>query len=233
MKTKMRRIAHISMVGLIFILCSCKRTVIDDATTSSESTEYNTEEKNNDDNNTDSTSELLFTRPDDKEWKAAYMDYLSEFVVKNNLYNMCEYYLIYVDDNDVPELFIDTGIEASGEYVVTYYKNETIEKHLDRIGSEFIERSGLILTNTGHMGYLPLTITKLENGSFTVVAEGLCVWSNEGTDEQTVTCEWEGESVSMDEFEKNLGEIYDKEKSLRPDDGYTFDEMVSILSTEE
>lgn len=231
MKRKLLAVLVVGMLSVCTVACGSEKQVVESEKIEQPESESEEETETGDLSELDALGNIEVD--EDKEWKAAYMDYLSEFVVKDNLYNMCEYYLIYVDDNDVPELFIDTGIEASGEYVVTYYKNETIEKHLDRIGSEFIERSGLILTNTGHMGYLPLTITKLENGSFTVVAEGLCVWSNEGTDEQTVTCEWEGESVSMHEFEKNLGEIYDKEKSLRPDDGYTFDEMVSILITEE
>ncbi len=77
-------------------------------------------------------------------------------------------------------IFIYTDVEAGGQIVATYHDGEVVEQHLSRLGSQYIENSGLIYTNTGHMDYYPLTITKLENGTFTEIFANTYV--NDGTD---------------------------------------------------
>lgn len=49
--------------------------------------------------------------PADKEpWEQAYLDYLDGFEASG----ACTYSLIYVDEDEIPELVIDSGFEAGG-----------------------------------------------------------------------------------------------------------------------
>lgn len=100
-------------------------------------------------------------------------------------------------------------------------------------------QSGLLLTDIGHMDYYPITITKLEDGKFTVLAEGISYLSEEDrerfvsdeTENYNLTYEWEGNKVSEEEYDANIKKIYDLDNSKRPERGYVYDEIMSILST--
>lgn len=54
-------------------------------------------------------------------WKEAYIDFLHKMHVIKSADDNCGYALIYVDEDDIPELFIDTGFAVSGETVVSFY----------------------------------------------------------------------------------------------------------------
>ena len=100
---------------------------------------------------------------EDDPWRVAYLNYIDNLqeIYEGTDGGTFTYYLIYLDDNDIPELFIETDSEASGERIVTYYNGDTVDYQLSRIGSTYIERSGLLFTDTGHMDYYPVYITKL------------------------------------------------------------------------
>lgn len=176
---------------------------------------------------------------EDDLWKQAYIDYLNSFANIDELASNYTYFLIYVDDNDVPELFIRTNCEASGESIVTYFDGEINDIHLSRIGSAYVDKSGLVMTNTGHMDYYPVTITKLENGMISDVANGMSYWADEDreryangeTEDYILSYEWEEQAVTEEEFYTHINEIYDMEKSHTPERGYVLEEFISILKT--
>lgn len=230
---KKTAIISIIICSLLFvILCACADNSISDSTQSQEQT--------TDDQIVIEKPETKQKEKNNEDWKQAYSDYI-EALGEREIYgesNVYTYYLINLDDNDIPELFITTESEAGGEIVATYYNNQVIDFQLTRIGSVYIERSGLILTNTGHMDYYPVTITELKDGKFSEIANGLSYWSDEDrakyikgeTDEYILTYEWGNQEVSQEEFEKSINQIFDTNKSKHPENGYTLNEMINILS---
>ncbi|MCR4745915.1 MAG: hypothetical protein K5894_11905 [Lachnospiraceae bacterium] len=178
------------------------------------------------------------TAKSEKSWQKAYIDYLNtDEEIAPYAKEDYTFALIYLDDDDIPELFIDTGFEAGGQYIATYYNGKVVTHQFLRIGSQYIERSGLVYTHTGNMDYYPLTITKLENGTFTEIASGLSYvseedWEKMTTDENypyTLTYEWGDEIVTEEQFNTNIEEIYDLEKSTYPEDLCSYDEFVDRL----
>ena len=174
------------------------------------------------------------------EWSKAYAEYLrtgAEYISFADCGSEVTYTLIYLDDDDIPELFIDTGIEASGQMVITYFDGKVVDQYLSRIGSQYIEKSGLIYTDTGHMDYYPISIIKLENGVFTEIASGIRYVSEEdfkkmGEDENypyTLTYEWGDETVTEEEFNAHVAEYYDVDKGKYPDNYYSYDEFLYLL----
>ncbi len=172
-------------------------------------------------------------------WVQAYLDFLKndEDYGQNGQDSGMRFALIYLDDDEVPELFIDTGFEAGGECIVTFHDGKTIKQQLERCGSQYIEKSGLIYTNTGHMDYYPLTITKLENGQFTEIGSGLSYVSEENgkkmrEDENypyILTYEWEGKTVTEDQFNAEVAELYDLDQSKYPENFHSYDEFVKMI----
>ena len=163
--------------------------------------------------------EITKDTSDNEPWRKAYIDFLTtdeDVAPYEDEYGICtKYTLIYLDDDKV------------------------IKESLSRTGSEYIERSGLVYTNTGHMEYYPLTITKLENGVFTVIGKGVSYISEEdykkrAEDENyhpSLTYEWEGKKVTEDQYNAKVAELYDLNKSKVPDNYYTYDEFVKLLKS--
>ncbi len=162
-----------------------------------------------------------------KPWQRAYADYIDEFWSDKEP----ECSMTYIDDDDIPELFISTPAEASGEIVVTYYNGNLHTCQLSRIGSQYIERSGLIYSNNGHMWCFPVTITKLENGEFSVLGSGIREYSVDENENHINKYTWQNESVSEEEFNNNIDELFDREKGMRPQRVYSPEEMLSKLRT--
>jgi len=168
-------------------------------------------------------------------WRKAYIDYLT----KDEEMSLCapefRYTLIYLDDDDVPELFVDTLVEAGGEFIATYYDGKVVDYQFSRLGSKYIERSGLVYTNTGHMDYYPVTVTKLENGTFTEIGSGISYLSKEDHEklisggDYILTYEWEDETVTEEQYNAKIAELYDLDQSKDPDDFKPYEEFLSQL----
>lgn len=176
---------------------------------------------------TETLEGLAQSDPEDA-WRKAYLDYLNTEVAP--CAREVSFTFIYLDDDDIPEMFIDTGIEASGQAIIGYYDGEIVEGYFSRIGSQYIEKSGLVYTNTGHMGFYPLDITKYENGKFTVIGSGIACFTDENSPD-TLTYEWEGEQVSEETFDSKVAEFYDLEQSRYPDNFKTYNEFVYQIKT--
>lgn len=167
-------------------------------------------------------------------WQTAYLNYIENMESRQPEFS---YSLIYLDNDDIPELFITTSCEAGGEIVVTYYNGITVSEQLSRIGTVYIERSGLMCTDTGHMGYYPLKITRLENGQFTCIASGLHtenVLITEGKEEPIIEDEykWENKTVSREEYEKSIGAVFDRNRGIYPENKYSEEEIFAVLKNE-
>ena len=190
---------------------------------------------------TEETIKKIQTDYKPEPWETAYADYIDSMWEGEEPDPYFNFSLIYLDNDDIPELFIKTSSEAGGEIVLTYYDNEIKEQHLSRIGSTYIERSGLIYTNTGHQGVYPVEIKSLENGEFSVIGSGekmfrssmesgaLYELDEEGNPISDYT--WEGETVTEEEFNSKIDEIFDREQEIRPERVYSAVEIVSKLRT--
>lgn len=214
--------------------------------TSVEQPATNIEENNNYELSSDSRTENAVSVEETDaiesptEWGQAYLEYLDKLA--DDPYDDpldYSYSLAYIDDDDIPELWIDTNVEAGGELIVTYNNGETTEQQLSRIGSSYIPKSGLIYTDTGHMDYYPVYITKLENGIFSNLASGIYYMSEEALniireteyyDESLYTYEWEDREVTEDEFDRNISNYIDRSQLVRPDQEYQYEEIISILN---
>ena len=174
-----------------------------------------------------------------QNWQEAY----SSFIVDNDTdTKRYEYSLIYLDNDDQPELFVNTCVEASGERLLSYYDNSLSVLELYRIGSRYIPKSGLVYNGCGHMDYYPVYIEYLSDGDFYKIGEG--VWGgldwdfSKGAvlDENgypVYQYEWEGVRYTEEEFHEKIEELFKMNDSVYPKEWYKPDEMLLMLKSEE
>lgn len=163
-------------------------------------------------------------------WQEAYIDFLkkpSDTVwVSEDEWN--KYSLIYIDNDDIPELYINTGIAASGEIIVSFYEGKVRSMNRDRGGIKYIEYGGLLYSDWGNTGFYPCDIYMLEKGEFSEIGTG---WISDHYDEENYYAYyWEGKEVTETEYEECIKEKIDKSKCIEPSVLYSRDEMLKMLT---
>lgn len=159
-------------------------------------------------------------------WQEAYTAYIerrdsmvSEYV---------HYSLIYVDDDEIPELYIDSGGMATGEFVVSFYDGKVGVMNRGRVGLRYMEYGGLLFSQSGNMGFYPCNIYRLEKGRFSEIGTG---WYSESYDGENIDMSyfWEGSPVTEAEYEAHIGELIDTKGCVEPSVLYTREEILEIL----
>lgn len=180
-----------------------------------------------------------------EEWKQAYLTYLEE----DKIADTYTYSLLYVDDDDIPELMINTHSGAGGYFILTFHDPVLEVWHSDPAPDiTYIERGNLICSSGGKMGYYYDSIYTIQNGRWVYVDGG--VWGDgpDGVqlDENDNIIEffywtgeepwnreeyWSGEEMTEEEYEARLSAIYPTERSVYPQKYYILDEIQSIFRT--
>ena len=161
---------------------------------------------------------------DEATFAKAYLKYIEEISKESS--EECHYLLLYMDDDDVPELLITYQTNAGGRQLATYYDGNIVDEKLAFGELYYEEKCGLFMVETGCQGTYPTYIYKVKNGVFSIVAQGAMNEEMDG-----FTYEWEKEDVSEEEFNNHINQIFDKEHAKKVSDSCTdnYDEMVSIL----
>ena len=191
---------------------------------------------------TDSTEQVSYTNVgvidpvEDKEfemqdWQEAYAAYIEE--EDKDWYNT--YSLIYVNEDDIPELVIDTGFEAGGCRILTFHNGEIDVLQTDRLTFFYIEGRNLLNNAAGHMGFYYDYIYAIENGKWVSMGIGE-YWEyrpEDVTDYSDITFiyEWNGKRVDEERYQKSVDAVFDMEQAVEPQEYDILGEMVSRLRT--
>ncbi len=172
----------------------------------------------------------------DDSWKQVYIDYINELTeTEDEDLEKHEYALIYVDDNDIPELYVTCTYMAEGDRICTVNDDGQIEEiNLNRTGGAcYMERGGLISDYNGNMGYFILNFYSLSDEEFTNlygdIGEVTIDMDEEGY--ETYTYLWEGDVVTEEQFYDNWNNILDREEAMSVGEVTlsSSDEMIEIL----
>ena len=146
-------VVFLSLIILFSLLCACQSSQAQDE----ESTKNST--------NITETAEM----DNIPQWKTAYLKFLEERKDSH-----LSYALIYIDGDDIPELYLSGKGEAIGDSICAYKNGAVIEQQLHRIGGGwYIEKSGNIVNRNGHMGQKHTHVYKLVEDGFVLTFEAL------------------------------------------------------------
>lgn len=187
-----------------------------------------------------------------EDWRAAYLEYLKDI---GDVANYWTYSLIYVNEDEIPELAIDTRSGAGGVSILTCKDGVVDEVRLNRSWYTYLERENLLCNSGGHMDYYADWVFMIQDGKWVYAGGGtwnrddilldengeflemiyVYFWKEpkEGCDEE-YWWDWDaGEEVDEDTYHKRLAEIYDLDRAMEPGRQYILSEMRSLLWTGE
>lgn len=148
--------------------------------------------------------------------------------------------LLNVDKDDIPELYIDRPIAASGHEIYTFANRQIYSQMLDGHGSlSYIPREGLFLESGGHDGVWWDNVYQLKNGEFTQIASGtgyLEDWYDPQYDEDgnfIYQYLWNKNPVDTATYQQKLNNVFPASKAYKLDDGdsnwKSYQEMLDFL----
>ncbi|MCR5747348.1 MAG: C-type lectin domain-containing protein [Lachnospiraceae bacterium] len=179
------------------------------------------------------------TSEKDEEWRKAYKEYI-ESQPSDEGFPM-SYALIYVDNDDIPELAIDTGSEAGGCQILTYHNGVMDVLQTSRLYFTYIEKENLLNNCDGHMGYYFDAVYTIKDGKWTVIFHGEYSGFDENSEEIDYDEETgryhclnylvDGKEVDEAAYMQQLNKVYDLKKEKAPESYLLYDDMMSYLNT--
>lgn len=174
---------------LMFLLCSCAvvRLKQDSKLPTMDSSSKNEQESTTKDETTPSSENPGEDEGTEEgaasEWKAAYLAYIE--TVKNL---HLSYELVYVDGDDIPELYLSGVSEAIGDGICSYKNGRVVEQRLNRTGGgRYVERSGNIINENGNMGVCYTDVYRLTEEGFQQTFSAALVERTENLDDEYVS----------------------------------------------
>ena len=168
-----------------------------------------------------------------EEWKQAYLSYIRS---EGKYMEYCTFSLIYVDEDDIPELMIDTGSGAGGCYALTFHGHDLDVWRSDGLNVTYIEKGGLVCDSGGRMGHYYDNVYAIRDGRWGFVDGGTWGDGPDGVqlDENGNILEffyWDDEELTREAYETRLSAIYPAGQGIYPERYYIRDEICSLLRT--
>lgn len=168
------------------------------------------------------------------EWKKAYIDFINnnEKGITSSVlgFDSYQYYLINVDEDKIPELFIDCISLAGGGKLVSYQNGRIITQHTTTAIS-YIEGSGLFLNSGGHADNYYDEIYLLKNESIEQISSGYWNITYEPSYKEEYT--WDGQKTTKQEYEIKLNTYFDESKAKNTYESktsYDCNEIINAIS---
>lgn len=180
---------------------------------------YKIEQKQDDESINNSTSIIeTADTADIPQWKIAYLDFLEKEKETHR-----SYALVYIDGDDIPELYLSGDCEATGDSICSYKNGTVVEQQLNRIGGGwYIERSGNLINQNGNMGHKYTHVYKLGKDKFELTFKALLVEHNEVLEDDEYKLYYEysigDESVNETEYKAAVENAFDFENAVRLND---------------
>ena len=165
-----------------------------------------------------------------EDWEKAYLEYLESLDGRDT----CTYCFLYVDEDAIPELEINTGYSAGGSLLLTYHDGILDEVDIYRSGLYYIEKGNLVCNASGNTGFYYDYVYTIQDGLWRQIGCGEYREDYESLTEYSIDYlyEWGGESVTEDEYRQRLHDIFPEEKSKEPEEHYyIYKDISSLLKT--
>lgn len=147
------------------------------------------------------------------EWSRFYLDNVFSSEAPTDM-TTCRF--MYVNDDSIPELWIDYGYGYAGAEIYTTNNSTVHSIALDHGGAYWIENENIMLVSYGHMDNYYDIIYTIEDGAFHVIAEGHYGALNHADtyDRQNYQYYWNDTEITEEEYSRLLASAFDKNKAV-------------------
>lgn len=162
-------------------------------------------------------------------WQDAYTNYLMINGSDDDTYA-----LIYVNDDDVPELVIDSGVEASGCRILTYGVGQVNVLTTRRLGFTYIPRGNRLNNSDGTMDSYYDDVYEIRDGRWMCIARGEYFGRGSGWNDilKRYVCRyyvWNGEMTDIGQYMIRLSQVYDSQRAVGVEEGYSKRDMLWLI----
>lgn len=153
----------------------------------------------------------------DSKWKRDMIEYIYDIEDVQRTGIPVELYLAYVNDDEIPELYIHTDETATGDRMCTWTPDGIKEQFIWTGCGSYIEGANLFAElDGGHMGLYTDKVYSIDSDDIKTIASGERIEVDgvqTGQFEQFVY-KWNDAEVSEAEYESNLKSVYDRSKAI-------------------
>ena len=173
------------------------------------------------------------TQQSSADYKRAYLEFLKDKQESHRLFA-----LVFIDNDDIPELYLKGSSEAEGDVVCSFKNGSIIKQQLNRTGEgKYIPRSGDMINQNGNMGRCYTNVYKLNDSGFTKTFNALSVENVEhiGGEEYNFFYEYFVKDAPVGEAEYNtaVDSAFDFSLAVRLDkNAVSYDEIIRQLQNE-
>ena len=139
--------------------------------------------------------------------------------------------LVNINNDEIPELYLNFGTTASGDVLCSYAEGTVIEQPMYNYGFSYIEGQNLFRDLGGHMDVYYDKIYTIQGGQFALLYSGDYGAednSNVQLDESGMPIYnyyWNGTQVSsQEEYMTLLNQVYNTEQAITPYDGAQYED---------
>ena len=207
------------LFSIAMLLCACQ---VPTHYSQQENTEDSLDENSNlttnpDTSTTENDGDGIFL-----DWKSAYLNVIEEREEQKEKLGYgydSHYALVYVDNDDIPELYAMGVCEADSDLVCSYKNGRVIKQCLERmLGGKYVERSGIVINQNGHMGQYYDNVYKLDQNGFSQILKASYTerYVTLENDDFEIINEYfiDGKAVSKDEYNAAINAAVDLSQTV-------------------
>ena len=181
------------------------------------------------------------------DWKERYVSWMKSLMDESGSVGG-RFSLLFIDEDDIPEIIWKTDIEAQGSLLVTYDGETLDELAVSRTGMTYLDSRNLVKDYSGEDQVMYDRIYSIRDGKWILQAEG-SVEEKTGEDgasagtgqtkpgsavhKTVIIYTWQGQEVDGDTYDAKLSALFEPSETAVPTVFYDYSTMIGLLEDEE
>jgi hypothetical protein len=181
------------------------------------------------------------------DWKERYVSWMKSLMDESGSVGG-RFSLLFIDEDDIPEIIWKTDIEAQGSLLVTYDGETLDELAVSRTGMTYLDSRNLVKDYSGEDQVMYDRIYSIRDGKWILQAEGSVEekTAEDGTSAGTgrtkpgsavhktvIIYTWQGQEVDGDTYDAKLSALFEPSETAVPTVFYDYSTMIGLLEDEE
>lgn len=181
------------------------------------------------------------------DWKERYVSWMKSLMDESGSVGG-RFSLLFIDEDDIPEIIWKTDIEAQGSLLVTYDGETLDELAVSRTGMTYLDSRNLVKDYSGEDQVMYDRIYSIRDGKWILQAEGSVEektaedGASAGTGQTkpgsavhktVIIYTWQGQEVDGDTYDAKLSALFEPSETAVPTMFYDYSTMIGLLEDEE